>query len=151
MREIPVKVRILRKEVLKKGWLPDYATPLSSGMDVYAVIEDDILIRPHQITVIPTGISVAVPEGYEIQVRPRSGLALKYGVSLPNTPGTVDADYRGEIKVILINLGAEEFIIHPGDRIAQIVLTPVFKIKWEIVDDLPETGRGKGGFGHTGI
>ena len=151
MRDISIRVKILRQIVLEKGWLPDYATPLSSGMDLYAVIDKDIALCAHQIAVIPTGIAVAVPEGYEIQVRPRSGLAAKYGVSLPNTPGTVDADYRGEIKVIVINLGDKEFTITPGARIAQIVLTPVFRIKWDIVDELPPTERGEGGFGHTGV
>ncbi len=148
---IPVKIKILDDRVNKEESLPSYMTSHSSGMDLRAMIDREIAISPGSIELIPTGIAVAVPPGYELQIRPRSGLALNYGVTLPNTPGTVDADYRGEIKVILMNLGKETFVVRPGDRIAQMVLTPVYKVKWEIVEELPASDRGDGGFGHTGI
>ncbi len=151
MKEVPVKVKVLNPLVKENNYLPKYMTPHASGMDVFAVIEDVLTIHPGEIALIPTGIAVAIPPGYEIQVRPRSGLAVKYGITLPNTPGTIDADFRGEIKVIIMNLGENDFTIKPGDRIAQMVLTPVYKIKWEEVEELPDTDRGEGGFGHTGI
>jgi dUTP pyrophosphatase len=122
----------------------------SSGLDLIANIDKEIVLKPSERTLVPTGLSVAIPENYEIQIRPRSGLAAKNGISVLNTPGTVDADYRGEIKVILINLSLENFKIEPGQRIAQMVLCPVVKAELLEVDTLPESVRGSGGFGSTG-
>lgn len=128
--------------------LPTYATPGAAGMDVLSA--EDVALAPGARHAVATGLSVAIPEGYEIQVRPRSGLALKHGISVPNTPGTIDSDYRGELKVILINHGAEPFAIARGDRIAQLVLAPVTRAAWDEVAELDETARGAGGFGSTG-
>jgi dUTP pyrophosphatase len=130
--------------------LPAYATVGSSGLDVRANIEQPITLQSLERTLVPTGLFVEIPLGYEIQVRPRSGLAVKQGLTCLNTPGTIDADYRGEIKVILINLSQEPQIIQPGDRIAQLVLQSIELIEWKSVDQLNETDRGSGGFGHTG-
>ncbi|AXE65672.1 deoxyuridine 5'-triphosphate nucleotidohydrolase [Hyphomonas sp. CACIAM 19H1] len=132
--------------------LPAYETAGSAGMDVRAAVPDrePMVLAPSQRAMVPTGLSVAIPEGYEIQVRPRSGLAAKHGLTCLNTPGTIDSDYRGEIKVILINLGAEPFTIQRGERIAQLVLAPVTRLAWSQVDQLSETARGAGGFGSTG-
>ena len=128
--------------------LPGYATDGAAGMDV--VSAEDVTIAPGARHAVATGLSVAIPTGYEIQVRPRSGLALKHGVTVPNTPGTIDSDYRGEMKVIMINLGAEPFAIRRGDRVAQLVLAPVTRAGWIEVAQLDETVRGEGGFGSTG-
>jgi len=128
--------------------LPRYATAGAAGMDVLSA--EDVTLAPGARHAVATGLSVAIPPGYEIQVRPRSGLALKHGISVPNTPGTIDSDYRGELKVILVNLGAEPFPIHRGDRIAQLVLAPVTLAEWDEVAELEETQRGAGGFGSTG-
>jgi len=133
-----------------KGELPKYQTPGSSGMDVRAAISEPILLKTLERRLIPTGLSVAVPVGFELQVRPRSGLALKHGISMVNTPGTVDSDYRGEVGVILINLSAEDFTINPGERIAQLVFAPIVQAEFAVVFELPSTGRGAGGFGSTG-
>jgi len=130
--------------------LPAYATVGSSGLDVRANIEHPITLQSLERTLVPTGLFIEIPLGYEIQVRPRSGLAVKQGLTCLNTPGTIDADYRGEIKVILINLSQEPQIIQPGDRIAQLVLQAIELIEWKSVDQLNETDRGSGGFGHTG-
>lgn len=132
--------------------LPAYETAGSAGMDVRAAVPDrePVILAPGQRALVPTGLSVAIPEGYEIQVRPRSGLAAKHGLTCLNTPGTIDSDYRGEIKVILINLGAEPFTIQRGERIAQLVLAPVTRLVWSQADQLGETERGAGGFGSTG-
>ena len=132
--------------------LPAYETAGSAGMDVRAAVPDrePMVLAPGQRAMVPTGLSVAIPEGYEIQVRPRSGLAAKHGLTCLNTPGTIDSDYRGEIKVILINLGAEPFTIQRGERIAQLVLAPVTRLAWAQVEQLDETARGAGGFGSTG-
>lgn len=130
--------------------LPAYATVGSSGLDVRANIEQPITLQSLERTLVPTGLFVEIPLGFEIQVRPRSGLAVKQGLTCLNTPGTIDADYRGEIKVILINLSQEPQIIQPGDRIAQLVLQVIELIEWKPVDQLNETDRGSGGFGHTG-
>lgn len=130
--------------------LPHYATEGSSGMDLRAWLDQDLVLQPMERTLVPTGIFVEIPEGHEIQVRPRSGLAIKQGLTCLNTPGTIDADYRGEIKVILINLSAEPQTIRSGDRIAQMVLQKVEKINWQPVEAIAETVRGEGGFGHTG-
>ena len=128
--------------------LPAYATDGAAGMDVLAA--EHVTIAPGQRHAVATGLSVAIPAGYEIQVRPRSGLALKHGITVPNTPGTIDSDYRGELKVILINHGAEDFAIARGDRVAQLVLAPVTQATWDEVDKLDDTARGAGGFGSTG-
>jgi dUTP pyrophosphatase len=130
--------------------LPGYATEGSSGMDIRAHLEVSKTLQPLERTLIPTGLFVEIPEGYEIQIRPRSGLAIKQGITCLNTPGTIDSDYRGEIKIILINLSQEEQVIQPGDRIAQMIIQPVDKIKWQPVDVVTETVRNHGGFGHTG-
>ena len=131
-------------------FLPVYGSKLAAGADVKACIEADIVIEPGASKLIPTGLKFAIPEGYEIQVRPRSGLALKNQITVLNTPGTIDADYRGEIGVLLINFGNEPFTVRDGDRIAQLVIARVFHAVWEEVDDLPLSGRQEGGFGHTG-
>lgn len=128
--------------------LPAYATNGAAGMDV--VSAEDVTIQPAGRHAVATGLAVAIPQGYEIQVRPRSGLALKHGITVPNTPGTIDSDYRGELKVILINHGSEPFAISRGDRVAQLVLAPVTRATWMEVDELDETARGEGGFGSTG-
>ncbi len=130
--------------------LPGYETALAAGMDVAAYLEIPVVLEPGEIRLISTGFSVAIPDGYEIQVRPRSGLAVKHGITVINAPGTIDADYRGEVKVGLINHGPVPFTIERGDRIAQLVLAPVCCADLQIVNRLSETARGKGGFGHTG-
>lgn len=131
--------------------LPAYATALAAGVDLMAAIDVDIVLKSLERTLIPTGIAIALPVGYEAQIRPRSGLALKHGISLVNTPGTIDADYRGEIKVILVNLGAEPVTITRGMRIAQMVVAPVIQVVFQPVESLDETERGAGGFGSTGF
>lgn len=130
--------------------LPSYATRHAAGLDLMAAIDGPLEILPLARLVVPTGISIALAEGYEAQVRPRSGLARKHGITLLNAPGTIDADYRGELKVILINHGQEPFVIKRGERIAQIVIAPVTQALWEIVAKLPDSARGEGGFGSTG-
>lgn len=125
-------------------------TPLAAGMDLAAAIDDPVTLAPRERHGIGTGIAISLPEGYEAAVRPRSGLADRYGITLVNSPGTIDADYRGEIRVILINHGSEPFTVRPGDRIAQMVVGPVARVEWLEVEDLDETTRGSGGFGHTG-
>ncbi len=130
--------------------LPTYATSQSAGMDLRANLEAPITLRPLERTLVPTGLFIALPEGYEAQVRPRSGLAIKKGITVLNTPGTIDADYRGEIKVILVNLSNEDFVIEDGERIAQMVVARHETVEWEAVEILDETSRGAGGFGHTG-
>ena len=141
---------ILIKRLSKKINLPKYETKGSSGMDLAACIDKEINIKPGQISIIPTGISVSIPKNFEIQIRPRSGLAAKNQISVLNTPGTVDADYRGEIKVIIINLGKKSFIVEKGTRIAQMVVCPIVKAKIKEVDSLEKTTRGSRGFGSTG-
>tara|TARA_B100001123_G_scaffold225970_1_gene254358 strand:- start:1397 stop:1834 length:438 start_codon:yes stop_codon:yes gene_type:complete len=143
-------VKILVKKFDKNIELPTYKTPGSSGMDLIAHVKNKIIINPSKTAIVPTGIAVAIPKNYEIQIRPRSGLAAKKGISVLNTPGTIDSDYRGEIKIILINLGKKSFIIKSGDRIAQMILCPIAKGKLREVKTLPKTFRGKGGFGSTG-
>lgn len=139
------------KIVNRSGFdLPAYETAGSAGMDVRAALENPVTLQPGDRALIPTGLRIQLPEGYECQVRPRSGLALKKGISVLNTPGTVDADYRGEIGIILINLSREPFEIVPGERIAQLVINQYTRIQWEPVERLDETERGDGGFGHTG-
>jgi len=131
--------------------LPPYMTEGSSGMDLFASLERDVTLEPGQRKLIPTGIAIAIPEGFEGQVRPRSGLALRNGIGVVNGPGTIDADYRGEICVILINFDKETFTVRHGDRIVQLVISRVFRAAWEEVEDLPPTDRQGEGFGHTGI
>lgn len=130
--------------------LPSMATPGSSGVDLKAAVSAETVIQPGNTLLIPTGLRVCIPEGYEWQVRPRSGNALKYGITVLNTPGTIDSDYRGEVKIILANLGAEPFNVRRGDRVAQAVLTPVVRPRFSVVKKLPRTRRGEGGFGHSG-
>lgn len=144
----PVAVRVRRLPHGHGLALPAYATAGAAGMDVLAA--ETVTLAPGARHAVATGLALAIPPGFEIQVRPRSGLALKHGVTVPNTPGTIDSDYRGELKVILINHGAEPFAIARGDRVAQLVLAPVVQAAWEEVDDLDETARGEGGFGSTG-
>ena len=143
-------VKVLIKKLNSKVQLPKYKTDGSSGMDLMAFIENSINIKPQRSALIPTGISIAIPEDTEVQIRPRSGLAVKSNISVLNTPGTIDSDYRGEIKIILFNHGKEEFVINNNDRIAQMILMPVIKAEFEEVEDLPNTLRGSGGFGSTG-
>ena len=143
-------VKALFKRLNHNAKLPNYKTDGSSGMDLMACIEDQILIAPQTSKLIPTGIAIAIPEDTEVQIRPRSGLAAKSNISVLNTPGTIDSDYRGELKVILFNHGKDEFIVNNEDRIAQMVLMPVLKVKFEEINELPETIRGSGGFGSTG-
>ncbi|MDR2119433.1 MAG: dUTP diphosphatase [Tannerella sp.] len=130
--------------------LPQYQTPLSAGMDICANLSAPVEIKPLERKLIPTGLYIALPEGCEAQMRPRSGLALKHGITLLNTPGTVDADYRGEIGVILVNLSAEPFVVRDGERICQMVIATHAKVEWQLEESLDETVRGAGGFGHTG-
>ncbi|HET9029037.1 MAG TPA: dUTP diphosphatase [Candidatus Aquilonibacter sp.] len=131
--------------------LPSYMTDLAAGADLCAAVSNDVIIRPGERTLVPTGISIALPPGYEAQIRPRSGLALKAGVTCLNTPGTIDADYRGPVGVLLINLGSEPAVIKRGDRIAQMIVTPVWRAQFEEVAELPDTQRGSNGFGSTGV
>ena len=143
-------VKILVKKFDKNVKLPTYKTSGSSGMDLVAYVKNKITINPGKTVMVPTGIAVAIPKNYEIQIRPRSGLAVKKGISVLNTPGTIDSDYRGEIKIILINLSKESFVVKSGDRIAQMILCPIAKGKLQEVKNLPKTIRGRRGFGSTG-
>ena len=143
-------IKVLVKKLNPKAELPKYKTEGSSGMDLMALIEKPIKIKPQSSALISTGLSIAIPEDTEVQIRPRSGLAAKLNISVLNTPGTIDSDYRGELKVILYNYGNEEFIVKNEDRIAQMVLMPIIKASFEEVENLPETIRGEGGFGSTG-
>ena len=143
-------VKILVKKLNSKVKLPKYKTDGSSGMDLMAFLSKPISIMPQKSELIPTGLSIAIPDNTEVQIRPRSGLAAKNNISVLNTPGTIDSDYRGELKVILYNHGSEEFIVNNDDRIAQMILVPIIKATFEEVENLPETIRGDGGFGSTG-
>ena len=143
-------VKVLIKKLKSSVQLPSYKTSGASGMDLMAFIEEPIELKPGKSCLIPTGLSVSFSKEYEIQIRPRSGLAAKNNISVLNTPGTIDSDYRGEIKIILFNHGANDFIVNNGDRVAQIILTPILKMELEETNDLPETIRGEGGFGSTG-
>ena len=131
--------------------LPEYQTAGSAGMDLHAAVPDDVEIAAGTIALIPTGLEIAVPDGFEAQVRPRSGLAVRFGISLPNTPATIDSDYRGEIRVPLINLGSAPFRVSRGMRIAQLIVAPVVRVAWDEVAELPATVRATGGFGHSGV
>ena len=143
-----MRVNIVNKS---KHPLPEYATILSAGMDIRANLELPIKLSPGDHCLVPTGLYISLPEGFEAQIRPRSGLALKKGITVLNSPGTIDADYRGEIGVILINLSSKDFVIEDGERIAQMVIAKHETIEWETVEELPSTERGEGGFGHTGV
>lgn len=143
-----IKVKIINRSGYE---LPAYETPSAAGMDIHAAIEEPIVLKPLQRALVPTGLRIQLPQGHECQIRPRSGLALRSGISLVNTPGTVDADYRGEIGVIVINLSDTPFTINPGERIAQMVITNYTHVEWEPVERHDETRRGEGAFGHTGL
>jgi dUTP pyrophosphatase len=143
-----VKVKVVN---IGRQPLPEYATSQSAGLDLRANIESPITLKPLERRLIPTGLRIALPEGYEAQVRPRSGLALKHGITVLNTPGTIDADYRGELMVLLINLSNEDFVINAGERIAQMIIAKYETASWEQVEILDETERGTGGYGHTGV
>ncbi|ACF11164.1 deoxyuridine 5'-triphosphate nucleotidohydrolase Dut [Chlorobaculum parvum NCIB 8327] len=144
-----IKVKIVRLK--EKASLPAYATAHAAGMDVSACLDAPVTLEPSSSALIPTGLAIELPEGYEAQLRPRSGLALRHLISLPNSPATIDADYRGEVGVILINHGREPFTVNHGDRIAQMVVSKVDRVAFEEVDSLSDTERGEGGFGHTGV
>lgn len=146
-----VKVRVKVLPHGDAGWFPQYMTEGAAGADLRAAIEGPATIKPLQRATIPTGLAISIPLGFEGQVRPRSGLAARNGVTMLNSPGTIDSDYRGEVKVILINLGGEDFVLNRGDRIAQLVISPAARAQFEGVEELEETERGPGGFGHTGI
>lgn len=143
----PLKIRIRNQS---RFGLPQYQTKLSAGSDICADISEEIILRPGERQLIPSGLYIELPDNCEAQIRPRSGLALKYGITVLNAPGTIDADYRGEIKVLLINLGQEDFCLKPGDRIAQMVIAPFVQAEWTETDLLSSTERGSGGYGHTG-
>jgi dUTP pyrophosphatase len=151
MPDVPVRFRWLLPPEQRNLPLPAYASALAAGMDVAAAVTEDIVLQPGGIHLFPSGFAAAVPEGFELQVRPRSGLAVKHGVTVVNAPGTIDADYRGEIKISLVNLGQQPFTVRRGDRIAQLVLAPVCRASLHVVASLDQTERGGGGFGHTGI
>ena len=144
---------MIKVKVVNRGHqqLPAYATPQSAGMDLRANLDAPITLRPLERKLIPTGLHIALPEGYEAQVRPRSGLALKHGLTVLNTPGTIDADYRGEIGVVLVNLSQEDFVVNDGERIAQMVIARHEQGDFVVVEELDETERGEGGYGHTGV
>lgn len=143
-----IKVKVINSSTNE---LPQYATVSAAGMDLRASLDEPITLRPLERRLIPTGLRIELPQGYECQIRPRSGLALKYGISIVNAPGTIDADYRGEIGVILINLSDTDFIVNPGERICQMVVAPYTRVAWQQVDELGATDRGEGGFGHSGV
>lgn len=144
---------MLKIKVINKGHqpLPQYATPQSAGMDLRANLEEPIVLHPMERRLIPTGLYIALPEGFEAQVRPRSGLALKRGITVLNAPGTIDADYRGEVGVLLINLSQEDFVVNDGERVAQMVVARHEQVDFQVVAELDETERGAGGYGHTGV
>jgi len=144
------RFEIMQTDDAKDLPLPRYMSEGAAGMDLYANVTEDVVLAPNEILLVPTGICIALPIGFEAQIRPRSGLALKHGVTLVNTPGTVDSDYRGEIKVIMTCLGHEPFVIRRGDRIAQMVVAAYMRVDWAVADSLADTERGAGGFGHTG-
>jgi len=145
-----IKVKVLKDKNFSDMKLPEYQTSYSSGIDLYAAVESPIVLKPNEVKLIPTGIRLSIPEGYEGQIRPRSGLALKHSIGILNSPGTIDADYRGEVGIILFNFGKDNFVISRGDRIAQIIFCKVEKVQLVEVDELDSTKRDEGGFGHTG-
>ena len=146
-----IKVEIAHIAGSEDMLLPKYMTEHASGMDLAAAVKEDTILKPSEIKLIPTGVQIGIPPGYEGQVRPRSGLALKQGISIVNSPGTIDADYRGEVGVILVNLGEKDFLIHRGDRIAQLIINKVSRVDLVHVNKLAKTSRNAGGFGHTGL
>ena len=145
-----MRVLIARRPAARDLPLPERATPGSAGYDLHAAVETDVVVAPGARTLIPAGFAIALPAGYEAQIRPRSGLALEHGIVLPNAPGTIDSDYRGEVKIILLNTGEKAFTVKRGDRIAQLVVAPVTRAAFEEVETLPDSARGRGGFGHSG-
>jgi len=145
------RVQIVREPGCEDLPLPAYATPGSAGADLYAAVDGEVTLMPGERRLLSTGLRIALPAGFEAQVRPRSGLAARHGIGMVNAPGTVDEDYRGVVQVILINMGQEPVTVRRGDRIAQMVIAPVTRAEWELVAELPGTSRGEGGFGHTGI
>jgi dUTP pyrophosphatase len=149
MTDIKVKVQRISNE-FKDIPLPKYETEGSAGMDVRAAVEKEMILESGKVTLVPTNLKVEIPEGFEIQIRPRSGLAAKHGIGLLNSPGTIDSDYRGEIKIILFNFGKEDFVIHHGDRIAQMIISKVYRMEFDESNELSDSERGSGGFGHTG-
>jgi dUTP pyrophosphatase len=151
MQTVTVALSWINAEQAAGLSLPVYATRQAAGMDVSAAIDEPVVLKPGEIRLVPSGFAVAIPEGFEMQVRPRSGLAVKHGVTVINAPGTIDADYRGEIKVALINLGQSAFTIRRGDRIAQLILAPISRASFTVLPELEQTARGDGGFGHTGL
>ncbi len=150
MQQVEVAFRWLDPQASADLDLPRYMTPMAAGMDVAAAVTEPLLVQPAAIVLVPTGFAVAIADGYELQVRPRSGLAVKHGITVVNAPGTIDADYRGEVRIALINLGRRLYTIERGDRIAQLILAPVCQARFRVVTQLESTRRGAGGFGHTG-
>jgi len=148
--KMSVEIQVVRLPHAEGLPLPSYATPGAAGMDLLAAVTEPLVVPPGGRTLVPTGLRIALPHGHELQVRPRSGLALKHGITMPNTPGTVDEDYRGELQVIVMNAGSEPFTIERGMRIAQGIVAPVVRGVWKEVEELPDTARGEGGFGSTG-
>jgi dUTP pyrophosphatase len=148
---VEVRIQVTRTPEGEGLPLPYYATPGSAGMDLYAAVPEDVILDPGERALIPTGLRIALPPGYEAQIRPRSGLALRHGISMVNTPGTIDSDFRGVVCLLLINHGDESFTVRRGDRIGQMVIAPVTRAAWEEVPELPASERGEGGFGHTGV
>lgn len=142
-----MKIKVINRSAYE---LPQYETALAAGLDIKANITEPLTLKPLERAMIPTGLYAELPEGYEMQIRPRSGMAAKFGISVLNTPGTIDPDYRGEIKVILVNLSSQDYVLNPGERVAQMVIARFERIEWESVGQLSPTGRGSGGFGHTG-
>ncbi len=142
-----MRIKIINKSA---NALPEYATPFSAGMDLRANLDEPIILKPLERALIPTGLYIELPVGYEAQIRPRSGLAIKHGISVLNSPGTIDADYRGEINVVLVNLSNSEFVVKHGERICQMIVAPYSTVEWEQTEELAESERGTGGFGHTG-
>lgn len=149
--KIPVALQWFDKEAEADFSLPQYETEQSAGMDVRIAITEDVELKPGERVLFPTGFGIALPPGYEMQIRPRSGLAVKHGISIINSPGTIDADYRGEIKIGIVNLGEKAYTFSRGDRVAQMILAPVVQACFEVCESLDKTGRGAGGFGHTGV
>lgn len=145
-----LRVQITREPGTEDIPLPQYETDHAAGMDVRAAVTEPVTLQPGERTLVPTGLRIALPAGFEAQIRPRSGLAIKHGLSLLNSPGTIDADYRGEIRIIIANLGQEPYTIERGDRIAQMIIAPVTRAEWDVVSELQDTARGEGGFGSTG-
>ena len=150
-QEVTVLFRWLHPDRAHDLMLPAYQSRCAAGMDVQAAVDGELLLNPGEIALVATGFAIALPAGCEMQVRPRSGLAVRHGLTLVNSPGTIDSDYRGEVRIAMINLGSAPVVIRRGDRIAQLVLAPVLRTRWQVVEELDATGRGDGGFGHSGV